>query len=1011
MRSLIKCSQLFAFWLCALLCFAFARPAHADAPVFAPNALTVNKSASYLLDTVQYTIQLDNTAGTADALDVVFTDHLPQGVEVQLFNLDGVPQVLTLLMDGLYIGTIPKGTSRTITIGGLITNIPIRPDAASYVNQASWTYRYRPTPGAPKVNASVTTNSVTTNMVRLESTMAIANVALAPILNLGTEMTFTIRVANTGTLNSSGTTLTNLIPVGAVYVAGSTKLNGTTLPDLAAAGPYVLGGLINSPGRPAGQINIGEEAVITFKATALVLPAVNVAVIDPDGLLGPIPPLNLRGYIQGATTDLSITKTDGVSSVSPGNTLTYTIAVKNNGATALDSVRVVDSLPVTLNNPIWTASTGTYNSGSGEWTGLTLGAGQTITLTLVAKVSPLALTNIVNSATVYPPSGVTDSNNANNSTTDTDTLSLTADLGVTQTDGITSVTAGAPVNYTITVSNAGPSTISSLTLTDILPTFLTNPVFTPDEGSYNSATGAWTGLNLASGQTVQMTLSGVVSALATGVLTNLVTVSNTLGTLDTNALNNSATDTDTIIPAASVSGTVYLDANHNSNLDTTESGTGVNGLFIKLVPVAATSASQAVAVNAATGAYTLSGVLPGIYNLVLDNNNTLTDITPSAPSGYLGTEAPAQRRDNVAVTVVNLLGLNFGLWHGSKASGTVFEDNGAGGATANDGTRNGNEAGLDGVTVKLFSAATTLDTALTDGSGGYTLWIPFGAANPLRIVATLPAGTIGVAGRLGNTAGTFDRATATLTFSSTTGTVYTDTGFAAVAVNILTGGATQNGSAGGAIFFPHTFTAGTKGTVTFSGVQTNAPQNGGWNGLLYRDTNANGALDNGETPLTGPLNLNSGESAALIVKVGVPADALPNSQSQYVLSANFAYDGVTPALNAILTATDAVAVGTSPSLVLVQTVDKVTAKTGEIITYTITYRNSSPLPLAGVGIRNATPAFTAFESASFGPLPASLTSCNIVKPAVGATGDIRWDFVGVLAPGGSGTVSFQAKIQ
>ncbi|RYG69226.1 DUF11 domain-containing protein, partial [bacterium] len=418
----------FALSLLMMLCAMMARPSHADAPSFAANGMVVDKTTTYLLDTVLYTIKLDNTAGTADALDVTFTDRLPYGVEIQLFSLDGIPQLLTLLTDGMYIGTIPKGTSRTVTILGVVSNMPTRPASASYVNQASWTYRYRPSPGAPKVNASFSTNSVTTNIIRLETTMSIVNVALAPILNLGTEMTFTTKIANTGNINTSGTTLLNLIPVGALYVAGSTKMNGVTLPDIVLAGPFVLGGSVNSPGRPAGQINAGEEATIVFKATALILPAINLAVIDADGG-GPVLPLNLRGSVQNATTDLAITITNGVNSVTPGTNTTYTIAVKNNGPTTVDSVNVVDNFPATLGNPVWTPSTGTYNAGTGDWTGLTLASGQTVTLTLVAKVAPLALVNVVNTVIVSPPSGVGDSNTANNTASDTDTLTFVADLG------------------------------------------------------------------------------------------------------------------------------------------------------------------------------------------------------------------------------------------------------------------------------------------------------------------------------------------------------------------------------------------------------------------------------------------------------------------------------------------------------------------------------------------------------------------------------------------------------
>ncbi len=541
---------LFIIWIGA---WGFgAKTANAAAPVFATPSLTVNKSSSYLLDTVLYTIKLDNTAGTADALDVVFTDHLPPGIDVQVFSLDGIPQVLTLLTDGLYVGTVPAGTSRAITILGVVNAIPQRPTPAQYDNQASWTYRYRPTPGAAKVNSSFTTNTVTTPVMRLEQSMSIATVSLPPILNLGTQITYTLTVQNTGTINSSGTTLTDAIPVGALYRAGTTKLNGTTLPDLGVAGPYVLGGLINSPGRAAGQINAGETATITFAVTSLLLPVVDLSIVDADGL-GPIPPLNLLGSTQAnPITDLAITNTNGTTSVSAGSNTTYTITVKNNGPTAVTSLRLVDTLPLTLSNPTWTASSGTYNATTGDWTGLSLASGASVTLTLTARVSPLAVGTISTTANVSPPSGVTDSNSGNNSATDIDTVTLLADLGVTVADSGTSIAQGANISYLVTVTNSGPGTVSTLTLTDTISPALQNATFTPDEGVYNSTSGAWTGLNLAPGGSIQLTFVGTVPLGATGNMVNTLTVAPPPGVTDLNTANNTASDTNSITVTSSL---------------------------------------------------------------------------------------------------------------------------------------------------------------------------------------------------------------------------------------------------------------------------------------------------------------------------------------------------------------------------------------------------------------------------------------------------------------------------
>ena len=75
----------------------------------------------------------------------------------------------------------------------------------------------------------------------------------------------------------------------------------------------------------------------------------------------------------------------------------------------------------------------------------------------------------VNSVTVS--ASTPDPTPANNTATDSNTVATSADLSVTKSDGVTSVTAGDGVTYTytITVSNGGPSTRTDVSFTDTWP--------------------------------------------------------------------------------------------------------------------------------------------------------------------------------------------------------------------------------------------------------------------------------------------------------------------------------------------------------------------------------------------------------------------------------------------------------------------------------------------------------------------------------------------------------------
>src|SRR5262249_56458456 len=81
-------------------------------------------------------------------------------------------------------------------------------------------------------------------------------------------------------------------------------------------------------------------------------------------------------------------------------------------------------------------------------------------------------------AKVTAPNGVTDNKLTNNSATDTDTLTLQADLKVTVTDGVRTVTRGQSYTYTIVVTNNGPGYVTGARVSDTFPAVFTGVSFT-----------------------------------------------------------------------------------------------------------------------------------------------------------------------------------------------------------------------------------------------------------------------------------------------------------------------------------------------------------------------------------------------------------------------------------------------------------------------------------------------------------------------------------------------------
>ena len=174
-----------------------------------------------------------------------------------------------------------------------------------------------------------------------------------------------------------------------------------------------------------------------------------------------------------------------------GQNMTYTITVTNNGNSSIiptDIFKVTDALPAGFTATSFTPSTGSYNSANGNWTGVTLASGQSITLTIVGTVSPTATGSLTNNVNVNVPSNIVDPVSANNNATLTTTVNRIADLSITKTDSPDPVVAGKTLTYIITVTNNGPSTILSsdtFKVLDSLPSGFTATSFTPSAGSYN----------------------------------------------------------------------------------------------------------------------------------------------------------------------------------------------------------------------------------------------------------------------------------------------------------------------------------------------------------------------------------------------------------------------------------------------------------------------------------------------------------------------------------------------
>ncbi len=448
----------------------------------------------------------------------------------------------------------------------------------------------------------------------------------------GGSTTYTITASNAGPSNATGATVADTFPASLTCTWTCVGAGGGTC---TASGSGNLNDTVNLPS--GGSVTYTASCTISAAATGSL--SNTATVTAPGGVTDPNPGNNSATDTDalGASADLSITKTDGVTSATPGGSVTYTITASNAGPSNATGATVVDTFPASL-TCTWTcvgAGGGTCTaSGSGNLNDtVNLPSGGSVTYTASCNISAAATGSLSNTATVTAPGSVTDTNPGNNSATDTDTLAGSADLSITKTDGVTSVTAGGSTTYTITASNAGPSNATGATVADTFPASLTCTWTCVGAGG-GTCTASGSGninntVNLPSGGSVTYTASCNISIAATGTLSNTATVTAPAGVTDPTPGNNSATDSDTVnaAPGAVVTGTKTASAGPYTvggtvtyTVKLTNSGPGAQAdnpgnEFTDVLPsglalVSAMATSGTAAANTGTNTVTWNGSIP-----------------------------------------------------------------------------------------------------------------------------------------------------------------------------------------------------------------------------------------------------------------------------------------------------------------------------------------------------------------------------------------------------------------
>jgi large repetitive protein len=483
-----------------------------------------------------YRITVKNIGAGATIASVNVSDTLPTGL----------------------IPTAASGSGWNCNVTGQVVNCS-RSDALNSTNNYApilITVRVEQTAASSLTNtASVngggqvnTTNDSSDDPTTITSSSDLKITKIGPTsITPGLPATYTILVTNLGPSDAKTVTLNDATPTGLSFVSSTG--------DCITAFPCALGDIPNGASR---------EITVTYDVPADYV----TAVLGPDPILNsasltsntPDPdPVNSSSTSSSpiaGSADLQITKVGPSTQVIPGTNVSYTLKIKNAGPSDALNVQLDDSTPPGL----------TFISSTGACTDLpcdlgTLKPGETRNTTVIFAIPSTYLSAnlgpdpISNTATVT--SDTPDPSVGNSSATAKTSLgSSIADLSITKDDGTLVAIPGAPITYTITVKNAGPSAANGSRVIDTLPSTITNTTWicTASAGSScSTATGPGdldTLVNIDVNGTVTFKLSGTVATNATGLLVNSASVTPPANVTDPSSANN--TDQDTLTPQANL---------------------------------------------------------------------------------------------------------------------------------------------------------------------------------------------------------------------------------------------------------------------------------------------------------------------------------------------------------------------------------------------------------------------------------------------------------------------------
>ncbi len=522
-------------------------------------------------DNVTYTITVQNN-GPASAGGVEVTDELPAGLA--FVSADESQGSYDETTGEWNVGTLIDGQSETLEIVATVTSLGAINNVAEVTNSDKDDPDSTPDNNDPdeddQDDITVSGSGIDLELVKSSQT---SNAFV------GETVTYTLTLTNEGPGDATGIEVQDQLPASLEFVS--------------TTGNYDEATGIWSVGELDANETISLEIVATILSEGTISNIAEVTAADQtdidstpdnddgdqseddednDSITSSVDPATL-------VADLELTKEVDNASVTVGGTTTFTITVQNFGPANTTNVEVTDELPAGLTFVSADASTGSYDETTGLWTIGDLNAGDIETLDITVTVQGVGpYTNVAEVTNSDQPDSDSTPDNNIPGEDDQDAamvggelidLELTKSL---ETEG--EFFLGSPVEYSIIVTNEGPSNATGIEVTDLLPAELAFSAATATQGSYDETTGLWIIGDLGVNDFAQLTIEAFVDDFGTVINVAEITAADQT---DVDSMPNNGDDTEDDQDSASltvnevrpgkIQGVVWLDENGNGVRD------------------------------------------------------------------------------------------------------------------------------------------------------------------------------------------------------------------------------------------------------------------------------------------------------------------------------------------------------------------------------------------------------------------------------------------------------------